>query len=417
MTDIQMSGAQCEAAAGATGVRSDWRECDALFARLLGLGQRALESQGAGAAPVWVDAGLQARARAAGLRPWVHEFMAFHAADSEGCTPAGRAVRSWCHGSAEMRADLAAMAASHWEFCELLEVAPTRGREGAGQGALTLRRVCDDALIQVDHVFGALTARPGEVGAWRVIATHAGVAAPPPLSVDPAQLPGLMWRLEAEHSSWQVDAPYTRADYMRQRGGLMLLRDVLCAPAPRGSALDFWALSRRVDPLVSPVESGIPVQCWRALSEAYERLEALIPVGLHGRTGALYPLALPLADGGVLVVEQGCRSVLVTLLDSREAHQRWQAQRHALHQSASTGSPGRAAARVCCWRAGAGEIFDADVEFFAQAGFAPVESGVVLAVRLRADWRWEDLDARALGRLSVAMTQGAQQLQARLLAA
>lgn len=428
MTDIQMTGMQLEGfqlgglVAAARACR-DGRGIDALFAQLIALGPPALARQsGAGAEParVWVDTGLQARARAVGREHWVQEFMAFHAADDAGWTPAVRAVRSCCDFSCADQAGLVEMAASHWELHELLEVAPGAGESGRrpAPGALTLRRVYDDAVIQVAHVIGGQTARVGEVGAWRVIDVQGFLAAPAPLALDQARVPALVRRLDAERSSWRANMASTRADYMRQRGSFVILSHALCAPRVQGSALDFWALSRRVDPLVSPVESGLSAQCWRPVSDAFARLESLAFDRWAGRDEVAYPRAILLAAGEVLVLEQACESLLVTLLDSREAHQRWEAQRHALHRNAGvTGRASAATALVRCWRARADEIFDADVEFFARAGFEPVESGVVLAVCLRADWRWEDLDAHALRRLTAAMCEGARRLAARTLAA
>lgn len=142
---------------------------------------------------------------------------------------------------------------------------------------------------------------------------------------------------------------------------------------------------------VSLAESELPATAWVALTRAFAALEQR----LAARPGASTPLAFDLSTLGMLRVEQHGAGIAALLFADAEAHTRWTQPR----QSYSPAE--RAFVRV--WRAGADELFSEDVELLGAHGLDPTRHGAAVAVRLSPRGTWEDVEARDVARLVVAM--------------
>jgi hypothetical protein len=292
-----------------------------------------------------------------GLVEHLFEFTAFHVAGRSGHTVAESAVQVSELLPEELRGYLASLAASHWDLYEVTGLS-----EG---GAILLRRLHDDEIVELDALEMPQAFVTGTVQAVRIFDAGGFTAAPVALVLEQEAIAGLVSRMELEQPG-----PFdTRAEYMRRRGSALILRHALKRHIRR-------LAERRLmpEPSVSLVESSLPRDEWRRLAQAFSLLEAAV----GDRLSSLSPLVLTLSGSQVMRLVQNGRSMAMMLFESDEAQDAWV-------------ESGQATAFVRVWRAQAEDLFPEDVELLEGLGLTPVDDGAVVAVRL-AEGVWEDVD-------------------------
>jgi hypothetical protein len=327
-----------------------------------------------------------------GLVEHLYEFAAFHVPGPSGRTIAECAVDAGEHLPEMIQGYIEALAASCWDLYEVVGLADS--------GAISLRRLHDDHLTQLDamelpqafvagtvHAFRLFSAGDVSAGDFSAGDFSAGdfsagqfQAAPVALALDQQGITALVSRLEIE----QPQAFESRAEYMRHRGSALILRHALQRHVRRLSE------GRPMpEPPVSLFESTLPAPHWKRLEGAFSLLEAAIGDELS----SLSPLVLAMAGGHVLRVEQNGPAMALMLFDAGEEHDSWE-------------SSGHAKTFVRAWRASADELFAEDVELLEGLGLAPGRDGAVVAMRLDQGC-WEDVGKKHVSSMIDACRQAA----------
>ncbi len=321
-------------------------------------------------------------ATAAGLVEHMYEFAAFHLPGPSGRTLAQCAVQAAGRLDAGVRACLPALADSHWDLFEI-----------AGQteaGAIELRRLHDDARVELHAMERRQPLVQGSVAALRLFDAGGFTAAP--VALVPAQdtLASLVSLLEVEYAN----APDSWAAYMRRRGSAVLLATII-----QQHRQQVMAGRPMPEPAVSLAESALSAEHWLRLDAAFALLEA----ALGASAGGAGSLVVGLPDGCALGVDVGGGSTSVTLFGSLDELRGWQ-------------SRGEARRFVRAWRAGADELFAEDVELLDNLGLDPRADGAAVAVRLE-DGAWEDMRTEDIDRVEKACRWAALQISAEAQAA
>lgn len=339
------------------------------------------------------------------LQASVHEFAAFAVANSRGHSLMDCALLQSDALPGEVQAYLPALAASAWELYEVVGL-PSPG----APHRVELRRLCDEAFVEVTALESDSSPQIGEIAAWRVFDAGGFLAAPRALQLPKDSVATILSQLSLEASGWG-NQPQARRDYMRERGELLLINHCIRSMRHRHCETREPAPSRKVDALVSPSESDLPSDCWRRLAQAFSVLE----VSAASRPGVAFPFPFAVGDGQVLCLEEAGESWVATLFDSARAHKQWSAVQQSLarttHTKDAAGRPLRAVPQLRCWRARAEELSDLDIDFLRSLRLKPLRNGAALAVHLDADWRWHDLDPRRIDRLIDALHVASKQLR------
>ncbi len=311
----------------------------------------------------------------AGLVEHLWEFAAFHMPGPSGRTLAECALRAAVHLPEEVRAWLGELVGSYWEVFEVVGE--------ADGGGVRLRRLCDDAVVELAAVEREQPFIRGSAVAVRLFDAGGFGAAPVALMLEPAGLAGLVSRLELE---WSAEGFESRADFMRVRGSAVILRHMIACHKRR--VLDGRTM---LEPQVSLVESEAGVEAWRRLDEAFSVVEQA--AAALGRSTE--PLVLELPGERVFCLEKACGSLAATLFASPDAHAAWEQLR--LGESAPAQAAHTAFRRI--WRARDEELFPEDVELLETAGLEPCRDGAAVAIRLGEDGLWHDVDPAGLDEL------------------
>jgi hypothetical protein len=292
-----------------------------------------------------------------GLVEHLYEFTAFHVSGRSGCTIAESAIEAAELLPEGLRHYLEPLAASHWDLYEVTGLADS--------GAVGLRRLHDDEMVELDALEMPQAFVAGTVQALRLFDAGGFTAAPVALALEQQDIAALVSRLEVE----QPQAFGSRAEYMFHRGSALILSHALQCHVRRLSE------DRPMpEPPVSLVESTLPAPEWKRLEGAFSLLEAAI----GNELSSLSPLVLSMSDGRVLRVEKNGPAMALMVFDAGEEHESWV-------------SSGHAKTFVRVWRASAGELFDEDVDLLQGLGLEPVRNGAVVAMRLD-EGCWADVD-------------------------